>query len=132
MGLFVGRKRFLRAACVTFRLFRIAVVVSAEKLETITTRVPDEIYQDIKRIEEEEKTERAEVIRRLLSDAIKRWKPKKAIDMLREGKVTLRTAAKFAGLTHIQMLNGAEAAGIPINYSLADLRIDLEVVKKEK
>jgi len=101
-------------------------------LETITTRVPNDIYQDIKRIEEEEKTERAEVIRRLLSDAIKRWKLKKALDMLREGKVTLRTAAKFAGLTYIDMLDEAEVAGIPINYSLADLRIDLEVVKKEK
>lgn len=101
-------------------------------METITARVPDEIYQDIKRIEEEEKTERAEVIRRLLSDAIKRWKLKKALDMLRDGKATLRTAAKHAGLTYIEMLDEAEAIGIPIGYTPSDLKLDLEAVKKEK
>lgn len=101
-------------------------------LETITTRVPDEIYQDIKRIEEEEKAERAEVIRRLLSDAIKRWKLERALDMLREGRATLRTAAKFAGLTYIEMLDAAEAVGIPIDYTHSDLKLDLEAIKKEK
>lgn len=101
-------------------------------METITTRVPDKIYQDIKRIEEEEKAERAEVIRRLLSDAIKRWKLEKALDMLREGRATLRTAAKFAGLTYIEMLDAAEAAGIPIDYTSSDLKLDLEAIKKEK
>jgi predicted HTH domain antitoxin len=101
-------------------------------LETITTRVPDEIYQDIKRIEEEEKAERAEVIRRLLSDAIKRWKLERALEMLRKGKATLRTAAKFAGLTYIEMLDAAEAAGIPMDYALSDLKLDLEALKKEK
>ena len=113
-------------------MFRIAVIVSVRGLETITTRVPDEIYQDIKRIEEEEKAERAEVIRRLLFDAIKRWKLKKALEMLRENKVTLRTAAKFAGLTYIEMLDAAEAAGIPIGYTPLDLKLDLEAIKKEK
>lgn len=124
------RIRDLHLICVTFILFRIVLIVSI-RMETITTRVPDEIYQDIKRIEEEEKTKRAEVIRRLLYDAIKRWKLKKALDMLREGKATLRTAAKFAGLTYIEMLDEAETAGILIGYSLPDLKLDLEIVKKE-
>lgn len=118
--------------CVTFILFRIALIVSVETLETITTRVPEKIYQEIKKIEEEEKTERAEVIRRLLFDAIKRWKLKKALDLLREGKATLRTAAKFADLTYIEMLDAAETANIPIDYTSTDLKLDLEALTKEK
>lgn len=122
----------MRQTRATSILFRIAVIVSVRNLETITTRVPDEVYRDIKRIEEEEKTERAEVIRRLLSDAIKRWKLKKALDTLRESRATLRTAAKSAGLTYIEMLDAAETAGIPIDYTLSDLTLDLKTVMKEK
>jgi len=101
-------------------------------LQTITTRVADEIYQDIKKIESEEKTERAEVIRRLLAEAIKRWKLKKALENLREGKMTIRTAAKLAGLTYIEMMDEVEKADIPIDYTLADLQLDLEAVKKKE
>jgi len=101
-------------------------------LQTITTRVPDEMYQDIKKIESEEKTERAEVIRRLLAEAIKRWKLKRALDTLREGKLTMRSAAKLAGLTYIEMMDEVEKAGIPINYTISDLQLDLEAFKKKE
>ena len=101
-------------------------------MQTITTRVPDEIYQDIKKIESEEKTERAEVIRRLLAEAIKRWKLKRALDTLREGKLTMRSAAKLAGLTYIEMMDEVEKAGIPINYTISDLQLDLEAFKKKE
>jgi metal-responsive CopG/Arc/MetJ family transcriptional regulator len=46
-------------------------------MQTITIRIPDEMYQDIKMIESEEKAERAELIHRLLADAIRRWKLKR-------------------------------------------------------
>jgi len=113
-------------------LFRVAFSVTVNNLQTITTRVPDEIYQDIKKIESEEKTERAEVIRRLLAEAIKRWKLKRALEALREGKLTLRSAAKLAGLTYIQMMDEVEKAGIPVDYTIADLQLDLEAFKKKE
>jgi len=102
------------------------------RLQTITTRVPDEIYQDIKKIESEEKTERAEVIRRLLAEAIKRWKLKRALDAITEGKMTLRSAAKLAGLTYIEMMDEVEKLGMPIDYTVADLQLDLEAIKKKE
>jgi len=101
-------------------------------LQTITTRVPDEIYEDIKKIGSEEKTERAEVIRRLLAEAIKRWKLKRALDTLREGRLTLRSAARLAGLTYMEMVDEAEKAGISIGYTMADLQFDVEAVKKKE
>ena len=113
-------------------MFRVASFVTVNKLQTITTRVPDEIYQDIKKIESEEKAERAEVIRRLLAEAIKRRKLKRAIDTMREGKMTLRSAAKLAGLTYIEMMDEVEKAGIPIDYTAADLQLDLEAIKKKE
>ena len=101
-------------------------------LQTITTRVPEEMYEDIKKIEREEKAERAEVIRRLLAEAIKIWRLKRAVDVLREGKMTLRSAAKLAGLTYIEMLDEVERAGIPLDYTVSDLQLDLEAVEKKE
>ncbi|KXB02239.1 hypothetical protein AKJ44_01045 [candidate division MSBL1 archaeon SCGC-AAA261F17] len=101
-------------------------------METVTARIPKDLLQDLKEIESEEKTERAEVIRKLLDDAVKEWKVKKALEKLRDGKVTFRTAAKLAGLTYVQMLDQAEQANIPLEYSMKDLEADLVKLKGKK
>ncbi|KXB03494.1 hypothetical protein AKJ48_03825 [candidate division MSBL1 archaeon SCGC-AAA261O19] len=101
-------------------------------METITARIPKDLLQDLKEIESEEKTERAEVIRKLLDGAVKEWKVKKALEKLRDGKVTFRTAAKLAGLTYVQMLDQAEQANIPLEYSMKDLEADLVKLKGKK
>lgn len=98
----------------------------------ITARVPDDLFQDIKEIEREEKAERAEVVRKLLDKAIDEWKLKRAIEMLKDGRITFRTAAKKAGLTYVEMLDQVERAGIPIGYSVADLQADLAELKRKK
>jgi len=117
---------------VTFILFRVAAYVTVNDLQTITTRVPDEVFQDIKKIESEEKAERAEVIRRLLAEAIKGWKLKRALDAMRQGRMTLRSAARLADLTYIEMMDEVEKAGIPVDYGVAELQIDLESIKKKE
>jgi predicted HTH domain antitoxin len=101
-------------------------------METVTARVPEELFRDIVEIERQEKAERAEVIRKLLDRAVREWKLKRSLEMLREGKTTFRTAAKMAGLTYVEMLDEVERAGIPIRYSMAELQADLSELKKRK
>jgi len=101
-------------------------------METVTARVPEDLFRDIKEIEKEDKAERAEVIRKLLDGAVREWKLRRALEKLREGHVTLRTAAKLAGLTYVEMLDQVAEAGIPIGYSIAELQADLAGLKKEK
>lgn len=98
----------------------------------MTARVPDELFRDIVEIERQEKTERAEVIRKLLDGAVRGWKLKRSLEMLRDGKITFRTAAKLAGLTYVELLDQVERAGIPIGYSVAELQADLAELKKRK
>jgi predicted HTH domain antitoxin len=107
-------------------------LVTVSGLQTITTRVPEEMFQDIKEIEREEKTERAEVVRKLLVEAIKRWKLRKALEALQVGKMTFRSAAKLAGLAYVEMLDETERAGIPVGYTVSDLQLDFEAVKKKE
>lgn len=94
-------------------------------MKVITARIPEEYLQDLKRIEREEHAERAEVIRKLLAEAIKEWKQKKALELLKEHKITLRKAASFAGLTYVEVLDLVSKAGMDIGYSLEELEKDL-------
>jgi predicted HTH domain antitoxin len=101
-------------------------------LETITARVPEALVKDLKRIEGEERTERAEVIRRLLAEAIADWKLRKALQMVRERKASMRAAAKFAGIRYLELLDRVEKEAVPLDYTLSDLRADVEGLKRER
>jgi len=105
---------------------------NGDKVETITARIPDDLFRAIREIELEEKAERAEIIRKLLDKAVREWKLSRALEMLRNGKTTFRTAAKMAGLTYVEMLDEVERSGIPIDYSATELQTDLAVLRKER
>ncbi len=95
-------------------------------MRVITTRIEDNCFEDLKTIEKDEQTEKAEVIRRLLSAAIKDWKRRKALDLLKERKVTIRRAAALADVSYTEMLDLTSKADIDIGYAVKDLRKDLE------
>ena len=101
-------------------------------METITARVPQGLLNDLKKIESEERTERAEVIRRLLAEGIGEWKLRKALEMIRERKASMRAAAKFAGIRYLELLDRVEQEVIPLDYTHSDLRADMEALKKAK
>ena len=94
-------------------------------MKVITARIEDRYYEDLEMIEKEEHTKKAEVMRKLLAKAIKDWKIKKALELLKEHKVTFRKAAKLADISYAEMLDLSSKADIGIGYSLKDLKRDL-------
>jgi len=98
-------------------------------MRVITARIPDEMFEKIKEIEESEKIDRAEATRKLLSVGIKEIKRKKALELLREHKITYRRAAGVMGVTIYELLDIMEKEGIGIGYSLRDLEKDIEEMK---
>ena len=94
-------------------------------MKVITTRIEDKYFEDLKKIEMEEQTERAEVMRKLLASAIKEWKTKKALELLKERKITIRKAAALADASYIEMLDLASKADIDIGYTLKELKRDI-------
>ena len=93
-------------------------------MPVITARIPDDLLRDLEMIEKEEQSDRAETIRKLVAKAIREWKLKKSLEMLKEHKISYRKAAKTAGVSYVEMLRCAAEAGIDIGYSLEDLRKD--------
>jgi predicted HTH domain antitoxin len=95
-------------------------------MKVVTVRIDEKDFKDIERIEKEEKTDRAEVMRKLLAKAISEWKLKKALELLREHKITIRKASKLAEVSYIEMMDLASRDGIEIGYTLMDLKKDLQ------
>ena len=79
-----------------------------------------------KNIEDELKTDRSEVIRRLLDQSIKEWKIKRVIELLRKGEISIGKAAELAGITLYEMIKIADDSGILIGYSEKDLAKDVK------
>lgn len=98
-------------------------------MQVITARVPDEVFKEIKEMEEIEHIDRAEAARRLLSIGIKEVKRRKALELLREHRITYRRAAEMMGVTMYELLDLMEKEGIDIGYSLSDLEKDLEEIE---
>lgn len=94
-------------------------------MKVITTRISEEHFEDLEKIEKEEQADRAEVLRRLLAKGIREWKLRKAIELLRERRVTLRRAAKIASVSYVEMLDFASRHRIDIGYSVEELERDL-------
>ncbi len=99
--------------------------------EIISTRIPSEIAKDLKEIEEEEKTDRATLVRKLLARAIEQWKMERALRLYREGKVTLWRAARLGGITLREMMELAAKEGIQFKYTAKDLEEDIKAALTE-
>lgn len=95
-------------------------------MEVITARIEEKDFKILKQIEKEEKTELAGVLRKLLSNSIKEWKIKKALELLKDHKITIRKAASFAEVSYIEMLDLMAKADIDIGYTLQDLKRDIK------
>ncbi len=66
-------------------------------ISTISVRVPDEVKQDLKYFEKEEKlTQTSEAARKLLMIGLESWQRERALQLLEQGKVSFSKAAHIA------------------------------------
>ncbi|MBU2617757.1 MAG: UPF0175 family protein [Euryarchaeota archaeon] len=101
------------------------------EMETISTRVPKEIIEAMQEIEEIEQSDRATVVRKLLVKAIEEWKKNRAIQLYRDGKITLWRAARMANLSLREMMKLAAEKGIEFRYTEKDMEEDIKAALKE-
>jgi predicted HTH domain antitoxin len=67
-------------------------------LRPLATRVPREVEQEIRDVMDFMGMEKAQAVRMILEIGIAEWRRKTALDLLRDGKVTVAKAAKLAKL----------------------------------
>ena len=96
--------------------------------KTITTRLPDEMVEDVEKIAEIEKIDKSSVIRRLLNKAIPKWKLDYASKLYQDKKISLGKAAELCSLSIWDILEYFSKKKIPLNYDLEDFNDDLKIV----
>ncbi|MDI3497035.1 UPF0175 family protein [Archaeoglobus sp.] len=97
---------------------------------TTSVRLPREMVEEIEKISRDEGIDRATLVRRLLSESLREYKTKKALELYREGKVSLWKAAEMAGITYREALEELKRRGIPFKYHLEDLEADVSWATK--
>ncbi|WP_231185575.1 UPF0175 family protein [Haladaptatus sp. DYF46] len=97
----------------------------------VTTRVPDDLYEAIERIQETERTDRSTAVKRLIERGVEEWQLDSAVQQYRDGEVSLGKAADIAEVSHWRLLDLLESRGVEMNYDESDLEADIAAVRDE-
>jgi predicted HTH domain antitoxin len=98
-------------------------------MPTVSVRLDNQIIKDIEFLMRDYKADRSEVIRRLLDRGLRQAKIEKVLELLRQHKISIGKAAKFADVTLYEMIDLCKKHEIHIGYTKDDLRRDLERFK---
>jgi len=97
---------------------------------TTSVRLPKEMVEEIEKISRDEGIDRGTLVRRLLAESLREYKTKKALELYREGRISLWKAAEMAGITYREALEELKRRGIPFKYDLEDLGADVSWAMK--
>lgn len=95
-------------------------------MPTVSVRLDRETLKEIEFLMKEYKTDKSEVIRRLLDRGLKQAKLEVVLDLLRRHKISIGRAAELVGVTIYEMIELCRKNEIHIGYTEEDLRRDLE------
>ncbi|WP_056933043.1 UPF0175 family protein [Thermococcus barophilus] len=98
---------------------------------TVSTRIDEKLAKEIEKIGIEKGIDRSAVIRELLYIGLKEYKLRKALDLVRERKITVWKAAEIAGLTYQEMLEKLKEHNVPFPITEGELIREFEEISSE-
>jgi len=98
----------------------------------VTTRLPDEFVENINEIAEKESIDNSAAIRKLLAEAINRWRKRYALEQYKNGSFSFGQLARFAGISVWDVPKLLKENKIPLNYDIEEFRADLNTIRKWK
>lgn len=93
---------------------------------TISTRIDEDILQEIEEIVRTQGIDRSDAIRQLIKIGIKEYKLRAALESLRERKITVWKAAEIAGITYREMLSKLKDHNVPFPITKESLISEIE------
>jgi len=99
--------------------------------EIVSVRIGEELEKDILKVEKKLLVDRSEIIRRLLTAAIKEWKLQNALEELTAHKISLGKAAEIANVSIWEMIEITKKKNTDwLGIKTEDIEQDLEIIKK--
>lgn len=71
----------------------------ASKRKITGVRLDSELDRDVEQVVKEESVDKSTALRMLVGEGYREWKLKRALQQLREGKVSIWQASKLSGMT---------------------------------
>jgi len=90
----------------------------------VTVRIDKRLVEEIDEIAKKDKSDRAAVLRRIVSDALDRQRLRMAIQMYKDGKITTERAAQMAEVSIHEMIESLRREGVPSQFTTQDIRQD--------
>ncbi len=101
-------------------------------MKTISVRLPEQYLHDIEEACKLELVDKGTMLRKLVGTGLQEYHTKKALELYREGKISLWKAAGMAGITYRGALEELKRSNIPFQYQKEDLDVDIKWALKEE
>jgi len=96
--------------------------------EVVSARLPKEKARLVEEIAREEKVDKSTILERALEHYTREWKLKKAVELYRDGLVTLSRAAEIAEISVWEMIDVLSQKKVTLQYDVEDLEEDLKAL----
>ncbi|MEM1985985.1 MAG: UPF0175 family protein [Nitrososphaeria archaeon] len=97
--------------------------------EVVSARLPKEKVRFIEKIAEEEKVDKSTILERALEHYIREWRVEKAVELYKDGAVTLSRAAEIADVSVWEMIDLLAQKKIVLQYDVEDFLEDLKALE---
>ncbi len=95
----------------------------------ITARLPEKLKKQLEKISAMEQSDRSTVMRKLLDNAVKEWRQKKALELYKQGKFSTGQAARFMRASVWEFYDLLKKHKIEVSYDAEELKEDLKAIR---
>lgn len=92
---------------------------------TISARVYKSQLKEIERLARKRGVDKSDALRKLLDEGLKQERLREALQLVREGKVTVWKAAEAAGISYRAMLKALKSENVPFPLTAESLKAEL-------
>jgi predicted HTH domain antitoxin len=115
--------------CIRYHLY----TVTGLTLKPLAVRVPAEVEKEICEIVDEEKLDKATVVRNLLELGLAEWRIQTALELLQKGKVTFAKAAEMARVSLWEFADLVKQRNVEwVRYTPEEVENDLKKASTAK
>ena len=99
--------------------------------EVVSARLPKEMVRFIEEIAREERVDKSTILERALEHYLREWRINKAVELYRDGLITLSRAAEIAGVSIWEMIDVLAQKKVILQYGVEDFEEDLKSFEQE-
>ena len=99
-------------------------------MSLISTRIPEELDEELEWYAKKEKVGKTIAFRRVLDKGLREIRLEYALDLYQKGKITLMKASEIAAIPLWKILDIARDKKVPMYYTLEDVEKDIKSALK--